>query len=324
MWAVAPYLVPLTIVLMANWGVKRSRWKILTYVSLGLLGALMLAVAFLLLATSFLLRRSGPSLLGAIQGTNLAGLGALIGATALLGLLCLLPAFRSLLARWLRIDRSSPVHTVALVFAIYLGASSLSLLLTSQRLISLSLEASNLGMPALVAGEVVFVVFALAGVGLFTRRSWRQVLDRLGLRLPTGRQWAAVVATTAALLALDCGVSLVWRLLWPGSYDTVSGMSQKLFGQFGSPWGAAVLGLSAGIGEETLFRGALQPRFRILLTAALFSIAHVQYTLSPALVEILIVGLLLGWVRAKSNTTTCIIIHASYNFLNILLAPFFP
>jgi membrane protease YdiL (CAAX protease family) len=324
MWAVAPYLIPLIIVLFANWGVQRPAWKTATHLCLGLFGALMLALAFLLLASAVVVRRSGTALPSAMQGTNLASLGLLIGATALLNLLCLLPPVRNLLARGLRIDPSSPVHTVALTFAVYLGASSLSLLLTSQRLIALTLEASSLGMPAVVAGEVVFVVFALAGVGLFTRRGVRQSLDRLGLRAPMRRHWAAAVAATAALLALDYGVSLAWRSLWPASYETVSGMSQKLFGQFGSPWGAAVLGLSAGIGEEILFRGALQPRFRILLTAALFSIAHVQYTLSPALVEILIVGLVLGWIRVKSNTTTCIIIHAAYNFLNIVLAPFYP
>ena len=324
MWAVAPYLIPLMIVLFANWGVKRHRWKIVTYLCLGLLSAFMLAVAFLLLASAFVLRRSGQALPSAIQGSNLAGLGLLIGGTALLSLLCLLSPVRKLLAHCLRIDPSSPVHTVAVTFAVYLGASSLSLLLTSQRLISLSLEASELGMPAVVAGEVVFIVLALAGVGLFTRRSVRQSLERLGLRVPIRQHWALVIVATAALLAFDYGVSLAWRAWWPASYETVSGMSQKLFGQFGSPWGAAVLGLSAGIGEETLFRGALQPRFRILLTAALFSIAHVQYTLSPALVEIFIVGLVLGWIRVKSNTTTCIIIHAAYNFLNIVLAPFYP
>jgi len=84
------------------------------------------------------------------------------------------------------------------------------------------------------------------------------------------------------------------------------------------------MALSAGIGEELLFRGALQPRFGILLTAAVFALGHVQYALSPAIIEVFVIGLVLGWLRQRSNTTTCIAVHAGYNFVDMLLLPFFP
>jgi membrane protease YdiL (CAAX protease family) len=85
-----------------------------------------------------------------------------------------------------------------------------------------------------------------------------------------------------------------------------------------------MLALSAGIGEETLFRGALQPRFRIPLTAVLFTLGHVQYAFSPAIVEILVIGLGLGWLRERTNTTTCMTVHIGYNFLGMISMPYFP
>ena len=36
------------------------------------------------------------------------------------------------------------------------------------------------------------------------------------------------------------------------------------------------------------------------------------------------VGWVLGMVRNWSNTTVCILIHALYNILSVLLAPLFP
>jgi hypothetical protein len=125
-----------------------------------------------------------------------------------------------------------------------------------------------------------------------------------------------------AFLALDWVTSRLWRQLWPVNYKLVAEASESLFGRFASPAGALVLGLSAGIGEETLFRGALQPRFRIPLTALVFALGHVQYTLSPAILEIVLIGLALGWLREKSNTTACIVVHSGYNFLNVLLLPY--
>ena len=48
-------------------------------------------------------------------------------------------------------------------------------------------------------------------------------------------------------------------------------------------------------------------------------IVHTQYTLSPALAQILAMGLILGIVRERSNTTTSIGVHITYNFVVFLL-----
>jgi hypothetical protein len=92
-----------------------------------------------------------------------------------------------------------------------------------------------------------------------------------------------------------------------------------LFGGLTTILGAIVLGLSAGISEESLFRGAVQPRLGIVTAALLFTIGHLQYGLTAATLEVFVIGLVLGLVRKRANTTMCIIIHAGYNMVGILL-----
>jgi membrane protease YdiL (CAAX protease family) len=322
MWAILPYLVPLGITVAANLGVSRRRWRWLTYLSLASAGMLACLAGLLLMLVPSLLRAS--QLAGVTDIGNTAPFGVAFLLTGLLGLLCLLPPVRRLLARVLAIDPDSPVHATALVFVLYLGMSSLGLLLLPSATMLDTIESAGIESQTLVYGEVIMLVFALVGVGLGTRRNLRQVLSRLGLEWPSLRDLALAAGLIAAFLALDYAVSVIWYRLWPLNYQAVGQTSQRLFAPFDSIPGALVLGLSAGIGEESLFRGALQPRLRILLTAFVFTLGHVQYALSPALVEILIIGLVLGWLRERTNTTTCMVAHAGYNFLDSVLTRFFP
>jgi membrane protease YdiL (CAAX protease family) len=322
MWLVLPYLLPLGIIVMANLGVTRRRWRQITYVSLALLSAATWIVGLLLLALPYLQRltQAPPELV--VQGLRLRGFGVALSASAILSLACLVTPVRGLLARCFPIDPASPVHATALVFVIYLAAISLALLISGGEWLLEGIQVSNIDPWLLVLGQAVFLLFALAGVGLGIRRSLRQVLHRLDLRALTLRQLGIAAFVILTFLALDWVVSQLWRQLWPVNYRVVAEASEYLFGRFVSPMGALLLGLSAGIGEETLFRGALQPRLRIPLTAVLFALGHVQYTLSPAILEILVIGLALGWLRERTNTTACIVVHSGYNFLNVLLLPY--
>jgi membrane protease YdiL (CAAX protease family) len=161
-------------------------------------------------------------------------------------------------------------------------------------------------------------------VGLGIRRDTRQALERLGLSTPTLWQLALAAVMIVAFLALDYFTSSIWHQLWPASYREVRASTERLFARFSAPSGALVMALSAAIGEETLFRGALQPRLRIPLTAGVFALGHVQYGFSPAIIEIFVIGLALSWLRNRANTATCIIVHAGYNFCDALLMPYFP
>ena len=82
---------------------------------------------------------------------------------------------------------------------------------------------------------------------------------------------------------------------------------------------ALVLGASAGIGEEAIFRGALQPRFGILIPSLLFAMLHgPQYGFNIALLGLLGVSIILGLERKYVNTTAAMITHALFNAVQVL------
>jgi uncharacterized protein len=113
---------------------------------------------------------------------------------------------------------------------------------------------------------------------------------------------------------------LLWSWLDPVSATRIDELSNALLQNAISPIGALSVGFAAGIGEELLFRGAVQPRFGLLITSLLFTVAHNQYEFSLATVNVFAIALLLGLVRRYANTTACILIHAGYNTTLMLFA----
>ena len=321
MWLVLPYLLPLSVILAANLGVTRRGWRLLTYLSLGILNATAFVLGSLSLLLPYALRFLAAPAEAIEQGAQLRVLGLALAVTAVLGFVLLLRPTRRFVARWLPLDPDSPVHSTALVFALYLAIPSMSLLAGGEQWLLSGLGSLDLDASMLLSSQAVFVLASLAGVGLGARRNLRQSLTRLGLSLPSWPQLALAALLVAAFLLLDRIISVSWHALWPANYKLVMQSSERLYAHFASPLGALLLGLSAGVGEEMFFRGALQPRFRIPLTALLFATGHVQYSLSPAIVEIAIIGLVLGWLRQRTNTTTCVLVHSAYNFLNMVLMP---
>jgi membrane protease YdiL (CAAX protease family) len=86
---------------------------------------------------------------------------------------------------------------------------------------------------------------------------------------------------------------------------------------------ALLVGVGAGLGEETLFRGAVQPVLGIPATSVLFASMHVQYGPSLLLVYVFVLSVGLGFLRKYINTTASFLAHAGYNSLGIILAHFF-
>jgi len=97
--------------------------------------------------------------------------------------------------------------------------------------------------------------------------------------------------------------------------EQLSGINEALLGNFDTVWEWFLLAAAAGLGEELLFRGALQPIFGILPTSLIFAVSHVQYGLTPATVAIFLLAVILGIIRKRSNTTVAILVHAGYNFI---------
>jgi membrane protease YdiL (CAAX protease family) len=97
-------------------------------------------------------------------------------------------------------------------------------------------------------------------------------------------------------------------------------LNSLLLSQFDTVWEWLILAASAAIGEEILFRGALQPVLGLWLTSVIFAVVHMQYGFTLVTVLLLLLGLILGVVRRRSNTTVAIFVHFSYDFILGLLA----
>jgi membrane protease YdiL (CAAX protease family) len=207
----------------------------------------------------------------------------------------------------------------ALAYAIYQIGLSLGQMALIGSLENLAEAGVSLTIWDVLLSGLPLLVFALAGVGLWIRRNGRQTLERLGLRAVTWRQLLAAAGIVVLLLGLDFAVGQVWQEVNPFGYDVMERVMESLFGGLTTIVGALVLGLSAGISEELLFRGAVQPRLGLFVAALLFGIGHLQYGLTAATAEVFVIGLVLGLVRNRANTTLCIIIHAAYNSVGILL-----
>jgi uncharacterized protein len=293
--------------------------RVLPYVLLAAINVGLLGVAALALLNA-LAQQFAPGFMDqeAVElNWGLVGLAALL--TGLVAFLPLINGVRTWLARFLPLDPGSPVHMTALALAVYqvgLSLAQMALIGSLENLADVGLELTV--WDVLLSG-LPLLIFGLLGVGLWIRRDARETAERLGLLRPTWKQLLAAVGVTLLLLGLDAVVNLLWAEVDPFGYELMNRVMRSLFGGLGTVIGAIVLGLSAGISEEVLFRGAIQPRLGLVLAAVLFTIGHLQYSLTPATLEVLLIGLILGVVRKRSNTTVCIIIHALYNMTGALL-----
>jgi len=311
-----PFLVP---VVIANLG-ERRRWaRQWTYGLVVAINVVLLGVVALALLSSLATVVMPEALPPAGLGVNWIGVAVVCLLTLLAAFLPLVPAVRHWLARWLPIDPGSTVHMLALVFAVYQLGLSLAQMALIGSLEVLTEAGLSLTIWDVLLSGLPLALFALVGVGLFLRRGWRETMDRLGLHRPTVKQILVAAVITALLLAFDFGVNLAWETLDPAGYGLLERVTESIFGGLMTVGGALALGLSAGICEEMLFRGAVQPRLGLLLASTLFAVGHLQYGLTVATLEVFIIGLVLGLVRNRTHTTVCILIHASYNAAGVLL-----
>ena len=216
------------------------------------------------------------------------------------------------------IDPRRCVHAVALS---YITLIIVNLLATVTLLPQLAGAAARGGaqnplttIPQLWAQDIYLALLSAIGVGWLSRRSWRQMLARLGMAVPSWRQVGAGVAIGLLLVPLVVLLTYLAKLLNIPQDANVDKISEALLGGLvNTPLGIVTLGAAAALGEETLFRGALQPRFGLIFTTVLFALTHNQYGFSLSTLMVIILGLVLGVVRQRSNTVTSMIVHAVYN-----------
>lgn len=171
----------------------------------------------------------------------------------------------------------------------------------------------------LVSQAIAFVFIAYFGVGFLMTRDFRNATDRLGLHSITLNYLLRAVLLVAALFTVTIVSSYLTVTFQPQLesqiQENLGTMTQGL-----QSWGGAlILGISAGVGEEILFRGAMQPRYGIIFTSIVFASLHVQYGLSLTILGIFVMSVLLGIERKRVNTTASLVTHVVYDVLAVLI-----
>jgi hypothetical protein len=299
--------------------------KMLSYGLLFLLYAILMFFGLMLMGIGLLYVLS-PQVLDAaplgsgFQPDRIPLMGAALFVLSLVGLFLLTRPARRFFARFTPIDPTHPVHAIALslsalvlvnlAFTVAVGLDNLADMLQS----SAQGQPVQSPAPALWAQNIMFVLLGLIGVGWLARRNFKAALIRLGIVIPTWRQALLGLVVGLVMVPLVIAAEALASRLGLGASSGVERLTEQLIGPLTmSIPGILTLGLAAALGEETVFRGALQPRFGLILTTLLFALLHSQYGISFSTVAVFAVGLVLGVLRMRANTTTSMITHAVYN-----------
>jgi membrane protease YdiL (CAAX protease family) len=246
---------------------------------------------------------------------RLAGILLLIG----LGLsLPLLRPFRVLLARVTPLDPDSAIDMAGL--CVVLGLLGLFL---GTSLTPMSEEPPSalpsVGIAELLIQAVAFVAIAYIAVGYPYWRDLWHATERLGIVMPDLRTVGIAIGGTVASFAVAALAGYAAQQLEPGLNEALDEVVNELTAQVQNPLGAVILGASAGIGEEAIFRGALQPRYGLVIPSILFALLHgPQYGFNVTLIGLFGVSIILGLERKYVNTTASMITHALFNAIQIL------
>ena len=327
----------LLVLLLANLADKKREepqpiYAILAYLALGsfwmmlLFGGALSMLAGMAFQVLPGLSAGDPAAAEFMSPEKLVQIGLALWLPALIGLLLLLPFVRRLFARFTHIDPARTVHAVAL---------SLTMLIVVNLWVTLAIGLDNIAEtlaagPELATNDVVsmtwlqdvlMALMAIIGVGWLVRRAWRASLKRLGVMLPSWRQIALSLGLAGILIAALLLMEYLLSFTNWGFDQDVEKVSEQLIGPLMMTLpGILTLGLAAALGEELVFRGALQPRFGLLFTAILFALLHSNYGITLSTGVVLVLGLILGWQRMRYNTTSAMITHATYNITLGLMA----
>lgn len=222
---------------------------------------------------------------------------------------------RRLLARFMPFDPNSKPDMVGL--SIMLG---IALFLTVTNLIRPAAAVTPVGVTELVSQSVTFVLISYLGVGVLISRNVPSATERLGLQVPSLRQTVIALALVFVAFLITATSSILMSIFQPELHKEIEQGLLQMTEQVSTFSGALILGLSAGVGEEVLFRGAIQPRYGIIFTSLVFSLFHVQYGFSLVVLGIFLVGILFGLERQRMNTTAAIITHLVYDTIAVVIS----
>lgn len=222
-----------------------------------------------------------------------------------------------------RYTAESTVHTTAIVLSLALLASFLLSFVLQGGIegIAETIDDEGVAVGDIFVQTIIQVAAAFLGVGWAIRRTLPQTLTRLGLRMPTRDDIVQGVGVGVSLILLLWLYGIIMSLFAAvGLFsDTQNDAANELAVQFSTVSLALLLATFSSIGEEVMFRGALQPIFGNVLVSVLFALIHTQLLFTPGMVFIFVVSYLLGRVRERYSTSASIIAHFVYNFVQLLL-----
>lgn len=298
--------------------------------NLALLGSLRAEIVrWMLLGLCLFLGLVGLSLLqdSLTLLTVFTSLTILLGAVTA-GLFAAHAPTRQQLRRWLPSNATyqpdSVVHTTAVVLILSQVLFSLAIFQLSggQAGLAATLEQNPpTAADALFSGGI-FALLALGGVGFYLRRNLPQTLERLGLTAPSLATSLIAIVAGMVMQAASLAFTAIWVSVTPPDMLAEQQAAGNLIAlaSAGSLWSILITAAASSIGEEILFRGALQPVFGLPLTTLMFTFVHTQYLGSPALLFIAILGAALGWMRQRYGTSSAIIAHFVFNLISLLMA----
>jgi CAAX protease family protein len=309
---------------------RKSRGAEVTLIVVVLALSVMVAALGTLTGLGLLLMAAngGP---GSVDRLTFAAAGGAALLVGVVGVGLCVPPLRRVTGRRLRGDfwTDPPTFLALWLFVMVLANNAVSFLLFNQLPnVESFFSAGRLSPGTVLTSQLPFVVVALLGVGLGVRRNARETLGRLGYGALSARHMGVVVPFVGVALALSVVADALFSRLQPDLYRKVGEISDNLFDPAGLSPASALLfallvGVGAGLGEETLFRGAIQPKLGIVATSVLFTSMHVQYGPSLLLGYVFLLSMGLGLLRDRINTTASFLAHVVYNTLAILLAYFF-
>lgn len=314
--------------LLAQWA-RKSPGAEITLLTVLLLLSLLVGGFGAVAGLGFIVTAAGES---ASAGDRLtfvaAGVAAIFVAIAGVAL-CVPPLRRILVAQpgrsfWM----DPPIYFALWLLVVVLANNVVSILIFMQTPdVSQLFPGGRVSPATLISSQLPFLALALAGVGLGVRRGYRETLDRLGFGPISLRQLGVVAVFVAGAFGLSVAADHLFAAAQPDLYKTVGDLADSLFNPKGLGPVAAVVfalmvGFGAALGEETLFRGAVQPVLGIPITSVLFATMHVQYGPSILLGYVFVLAIGLGLLRKHINTTASFLAHAGYNALGLLLTYF--
>lgn len=149
-------------------------------------------------------------------------------------------------------------------------------------------------------------------VGLAARHPARELAVGLGFGVLAWGFVLAVAAVAAAAVGLFAGEDALAE---------ITATSPLVLWVAAQPLAVRIaVALTAGVVEETFFRGLLQPRIGILASSLLFVLGHLAYGQVMMLVGVAVLSLLYaGLARWRGNVLAAIVAHALFDLVQLLV-----